>query len=117
MKWDEMTPRERDALVAEKVMGWTKEVNQFEFGGYVWMVSEGEFILNDDWQPSTDISAAWKVVEKFEGAQIHHAKTHVHLWSAEFFKNGESIASGFSATAPEAICKTALKAVGVEVVE
>jgi len=55
--------RELDALVAEKVMGWTVDG--------IWRMYTGEVVrhaagknMKTRFNPSTDISAAWEVVEK-----------------------------------------------------
>ena len=90
--------RELDAMVSEKVMGCK------------WI---------DGWHPSTDIQAAWHVVEKLgsksmvtirtgfkhpQGSTYHHTETTVTV--------GGEYASGISA--PHAICLAALKAVEIK---
>lgn len=65
--------RELDALVAEKVMGWTgikpylKSVGQHEFLTYVGWFQEDGLPKVEIPHYSTDIAEAWKVVEKFKG--------------------------------------------------
>lgn len=87
MNWNEMSPRERDALVAEKVMGW-KRYAAVSRGNRVVVIAEklgdcwhihsrsqrdpGTWEATDDpltetWnlkRYTTSISAAWEVVEK-----------------------------------------------------
>jgi hypothetical protein len=127
--------RELDALVAEKVMGW-----RLEERGYVatfWVDENGkvkraaepcsiDFCSCEVFSPSTDISDAWKVVEKLgiipnsfyigyktdkNGKKIYRA----------FFQKENPITTliytyeADAETAPLAICLAALKAVGVEV--
>jgi len=103
---EEMKPgRELDALVAEKVMGWAPEYP----GGWLhpprnhpnrkkYLDHDGCSVL----QPySTDIAAAWEVVEKIE-------------YNLELIEDEEWIASffgvrAFGKSAPHAICLAALK--------
>jgi hypothetical protein len=96
MKWNELSPRERDELIATKVMGWENPWQPF--------------------QPSTDIADAWQVVEKFEPHQITKSKTGFshsdNKYRAIVGKN-QNVA--YANTAPEAICKAALLAAGVEI--
>lgn len=82
--------RELDALVAEKVMG--GELRPY----------------------STDISAAWEVVEKYKWAEPElRYSDEQHCWVFSLHK-----ASGYpnecGDTAPHAICLAALRAVGYE---
>lgn len=113
-----MTPgRELDALVAEKVMGWTKLEGRW---ARIFPGVEGDTICAnlDGSIPSysTDIAAAWQVVvEKFvnDGFRIHYDINYgVERrtgWSVVI--NG-IVYHEFSNTAPLAICLAALKAVG-----
>lgn len=123
--------RELDALVAEKVMGWTKFV---QYKGAEWRVGE-EYIDNgdcicipvsihraDEWRPSNRIQDAWTVVEKLsERFQfwLEFYREDKGPWCAVFFEKrdsyGEVNSHGADAeTAPHAICLAALKAVGME---
>lgn len=101
-----------DALVAEKVMGW-KSTGMLELS-----VTDEEPWLDENqcekWctpKYSTDIAAAWKVVEKFS-SRFSMSRDALG-WHANMtpFVGGDCIAD----TAPHAICLAALKAVGVEV--
>jgi hypothetical protein len=133
--------RELDALVAEKIFGWRrmswKDYHAFQkqlcrYNGtdsreeltYGWHDAEGNMVNGraedcDDyyspeaaWSPSSDIAAAWQVVERF----LLDEKGHVDL-SVEaegvycriscYSFDGDGIAD----TAPLAICLAALKAV------
>ena len=141
--------RELDALVAEKVMGWTrfqgydntpeeirspnkrddgmrwhhKEIWGEQVGGKWKRRACAECGDMPDW--STDIAAAWEVVEKM-------ATQRIQLWvgpsqactnyGCEIINNTERDERDeddadytFCDTAPHAICLAALKAVGVEV--
>ena len=95
--------RELDALVAEKVFG------------------ETIFKHKADWEPpeySTDISAAWEVVNKLSGGfyfsidgQWRSQLTGKISWRSRFKPSLDApYISGD--TAPHAICLAALKAVG-----
>ena len=100
--------RELDALVAEKVMGWTN----------VRFICHGLSLRGEvDGEPSekvpfysVDIDAAWDVVEKI-GTSF--TLERYNRWYVEFGDRYSAAAD----TAPHAICLAALKAVGVEVPE
>lgn len=109
-----MNLREIDALVAEKVMGETfpKTINRTYRASngmptYSTLTQELPFYTRD-------ISAAWEVINKVNQVRglenfilsFHHAD-----WWCEF--SDESQSGGSSAA--EAICRSALKYVGVEV--
>jgi len=98
-----------DREVAEKVMGW----NPNEDGD--WDTPDGHWCgyYEHEWHPSTSISDAWQVVEKvtsggdaFEMGCPYQDKDD---WWVKFSRNECAIEAD---TAPLAICKAALKAVG-----
>lgn len=97
--------RELDALVAEKVMGFTG----IRFGrndpNAVWV----EMGSRRKFQPSTDIAAAWEVLEKHSEIYLKKYKvmSNGHRYACRV--DEDTIVS--SLTAPEAICKAALIAV------
>ncbi len=107
-----------DALVAEKVMGWRRKP-----GRNVWIddnVLTGWLIEPDDvndapcWAPSTDIAAAWEVVEKVmypHGWYLAPVPDSEGWWGV-FTPPDEHREVALGATAPLAICRAALKAVG-----
>jgi starvation-inducible outer membrane lipoprotein len=100
VKWSEMTPRERDALVAVKVMGWEVVRGTVVPPGYEsWSKPE---------VPSytTDICAAWEVVEMMKRMD-EHVRYHFDDLTCERYCIWE--------LTPEIICKAALKAMGVDV--
>ncbi len=141
-----MDNREIDALVAEHVMGW----RWVEHGGFDWIVPPdvvpdiaffmwGHRIHDDKPQfsgefenvlphHSTDIAAAWKVVEAMRAAgwRLHiqdassrgNSKSKDELgrpyWSAEL-ERYEHCEYGYGPTVPRAICIAALRAKGVNV--
>jgi hypothetical protein len=125
--------REMDALVAEKVMGWTKKWNNFS-GANDWM-GYGTGTRNDrNWKPSEDISAAWEVVERIKTKDAFQYVGDLHIVWGGFGENltpkgphGQMIYPNAlcwlvsietetntyrvtANTAPEAICKAALLA-------
>lgn len=129
--------REMDALVAEKVMGWEPIVD-FPMGsgqalapgwkGY-WT---GEWFrwterpvqdsdeVEEPWSPSTDIAAAWEVLEKFpDFAVTTMYEGYVRKWA--MVDNRPPYASkpaqhwAYGETFPHAICLAALNAVKAEV--
>ncbi|NTZ20912.1 hypothetical protein EXW96_26355 [Paenibacillus sp. JMULE4] len=103
--------REMDALVAEKVMGYTTH-GQFRD-------KDGVRVMIDRY--STDISAAWEVVDKmskthFSEMAMTELEDGAWGWMARFILvlNEPYTVNGYRATAktaPEAICKAALLAV------
>lgn len=118
-----MNPREIDALVAEKVMGWSR------YHDGAWLTAEelpdhgGFRIISGSWSPSTDIAAAWQVVERMrflgwrmcsyvnpdETAAIRYCVDY-HLPyrpTAGYCHNNESM--------PAAICLAALRALGIPI--
>jgi hypothetical protein len=83
---------EIDRLVAEKVMGW--ELCDYGF----WETEVGPLDSETEFNPSTDISDAWLVLEK------------------SGFHGEVGDIGGDANSFPMAICLAALKAVGIEVV-
>lgn len=108
--WGMEAGRELDERIASEVMGWKRD-------GAAWMSPAGlrtiELSSFGSFQPSTDMAAAWEVVEKL----TEKSEPHFELsrgrdgWHAGFdldrpFKRVTAQAD----TAPHAICKAALKA-------
>ena len=133
-KWSEMTARERDALVAEKVMGytWAPRFNCFAD-------SLGEPLARS-FNPSDSIEDAWRVVEKMalnslslvlftpgssnvcDGCfAVSRYRAYFQTTLTECDEGGDLITGwggGEEAdadTAPLTICLAALRAVGVEI--
>ena len=118
--------RELDALAAEKVMGWRKKTFPGGGGGFTAWVDENEKVMKlisnstmsetcyrcDYFRPSTDIAAAWEVVEKMseQWPQYQLAKIE-DGWSVMWGFDGYGWPEATGKTAPEAICKAALLAV------
>lgn len=99
--------RELDALMAEKVMGWT------------WSDADAEWIDRGNHLPglpkfSTNIAAAWEVVDKVAETQfieVYNALvdpvTGESDWNCRIGKNDQH--EGTAKTAPYAICLAALQ--------
>jgi hypothetical protein len=132
--------RELDALVAEKVMGWKWQRHEDSKGwwcetfhdpnGLKALVRDEKGTRESHWWPggemgarsmpsySTEISAAWEVVEKMVGKRpaffVMDRPVDVFSkeWRCAFDTSG---AYSWADSAPFAICLAALKAVGVEV--
>jgi hypothetical protein len=113
-----MTPgRELDAVIAEKVMGWTRLSHPY--GEQTHKTLDGRTILADFLSApdgmklphySTDISAAWEVVEKLRELGWYLA---IHSDPKRGYFATIPRADGIqieSETAPHAICLAALKA-------
>lgn len=107
--------RELDALVAEKVLGW-KRGKRFGNGNGEWEIPGRE---NDSYKLtcyrtpdySTDIAAAWEIVEKL--SMWVCPANNGHDWTAGRLSLEEPSPEGgtWAETAPHAICLAALKAV------
>lgn len=105
--------REMDALVAEKVMGWTPSLSS---QGIMWLNKDGEYERGEHtFHPSTDIAAAWEVVERLEAIGVLLWKLgredHMPNWYVSVGRNFQPGVSAEERTAPLAICRAALKAV------
>lgn len=117
LDWNKLTPRERDALIAKKVMGYEDNrptgrpgemygINDwYAPGKAVWMLDVPEY--------TTDIKAAWEIVEKLKTNdddlfELHRDKGE---WICSFFCN-----EAFRVNHPaEAICLAALHYVEIEI--
>ena len=124
--------RDLDALVAEKVMGFTVAhclpvfSTQDEWYERVPITKDGGLERALSYY-STDIAAAWEVVGKLHGkislqgpgtTDMGEGYATYGTWTAQFQPKGEQTEVTEKAdTAPLAICLAALKAVGVEVPE
>ena len=116
VRWSEMTERERDALVAERVMGWSR------VHGNEWLNSAGKLMIRPG-RFSTDIAAAWQVVERMHKnywvASVSNPLPDDNEgegdWVSASFFDGMGIFDARMDTAPAAICLAALRACGVDI--
>jgi hypothetical protein len=96
-----------DRLIAIHIM-------HLEIDSIIWETDNGEIIKQSIPNYSTDIKAAWEVVEfigeAIGGVTIFNACDVEWTWCCEIFNGKEKILEG-GKTAPEAICKAALLAV------
>ena len=125
--------RELDALVAEKVMGWT--MGDYEPGLYYTTRPGGPVaVISPTWTPrmpfhrflpSTDIAAAWEVVERLYDLRwiigLGSLAQNPRGWRCELcnmweddFERAPSDIEANADTAPLAICRAALLAVMVD---
>jgi hypothetical protein len=133
--------RELDALTAEKVMGWKlyKCINPSHvYEPYLWCSPEDTRVPNDHWPRhrvldphetvadtvtkiiphySTDIAAAWQVVEKMlkiGQVNVGYHKLADPSWACRIFglEGDLTDIEVYAPTAPLAICLAALKAIG-----
>lgn len=125
-----MSQNHRDALVAHHVMEF-KVTNVSNNGLWVTIHNlrqvEGSSCKYLDGLPvrygymesipdyTTDISAAWEVVEKMQEHSVYvtdvaYFPADKKQWTFQF-----GINRAYASTMPEAICKAALKAVGVDI--
>jgi len=108
--------RELDSLIAEKVMGWRYKETVYSWGE---VLSPAQWIKPNGWPVdrvpnySTDISAAWGVVEELEQKKwfvtIRNRSASFHLINNGKILDGTGIVTANST--PESICKAALLAV------
>lgn len=120
MKWDEMSARERDVLVAEKVMEFSSDAIgdwwKDDEGVHYWIT--GDFLNTAGvWSPSQDMTCAWQVVDRMKSlgwnmdlnnALVQFSGEHWHFVS---LKNGKRHVEAWAPTASEAIALVALRAV------
>lgn len=112
-----MDNRQIDALVAEKVMGWGIHKRNTAFWVKSDRVDEVEarpIAFIHEWQPSTDISQAWQVVEKLR----NNIYCQIEFWEDRNYSVNIITESGNSGYKEDksismAICLAALQAVGV----
>jgi len=123
-----MTPGpELDALIAEKVMGWSQSTHPKTKPGWLAPPDNLEGLYDPSWiKPySTDISVAWQVVERMEKRGRWIIEVRLNAFKASFlYSLGLTPAgptrefygdSGVGAESmPHAICLAALKAVGYD---
>jgi hypothetical protein len=115
-----LTSSELDVMVAERVFGWVRDhdaESQTATGSPIWEAPGKEYLQNGTPDYSTDIAAAWLVVEKMRERGISMdltglANKYDQQWSCTFgdpeTQNGEC---SDAASAPEAICRAALLAI------
>lgn len=105
---------EMDALIAEKVMGWHSYPKDYYWYDkdnkpmrLRWFDSES---LADEFEPSTDIAAAWEVVEKLESDNLCMTILNDGSRWSVFIYNEHKVTMAYANadTAPLAICRAAL---------
>lgn len=118
VEWAEMSARERDALVAQKVMGEIVTWRTATVGGVErkWPTEHGIMCR----YYTTDIAAAWEVVERMEQLgwrfDLSTYQAFTMMTGVDFEHiTSDGLAEATCETAPEAICVAALRAVGVDV--
>lgn len=102
-KWNGMTPRERDAWVAEVVFGW-KPLGDGR------MRSSDGFMIRAIPEYTTDISAAWAVVDRYYSYRITRLNGVDHYRVVLHDEDGDLRAYAHSSSAPEAIGLAAILA-------
>ena len=119
MNWNEMTPRQKDALVAEQLFSYAVD---WEFDEPCAKELRDQY---DEWGIlpfyTADMTAAWEVAEHMKEfiwaiALSSMKDKHFHL-DRYFcqFTDIEDTVDAEAETAPEAICLAALRAKGVDV--
>lgn len=122
---DRQTGVDTDTAVAVHVMGWFWQCNQW--GKMAWFetddtdptpaFSEVGFYEWEMFRPSTNIAHAWRVLEHFTWPQFYTrlVRTSTGNWRCDIDLNGGDgpVRSAYAETAPLAICRAALSAVGL----
>jgi len=117
---------ELDALVAENVMGWLRIPSELNGQQKIVVPPDGNPHPMDWWwgrsvyglvpKYSTDIAAAWEVVERLERDGIFLWKLgredHLPNWHVSMGRNHGPDIESEGPTAPLAICRAALAAIG-----
>jgi len=121
--WDKMTPRERDALVAEKAMGWIqKHPDLWERPGDQWPAYTGVRVIRTPcmpFHPTIDYNACRLVEDEIErrGKQVQAdyvfalaelCFSEVPTWGAEHIARMMHVP-------PDQKCRAALRAMGTEI--
>lgn len=103
--------RELDTLIAEKIFGWHLDEHN------MWAIPGNTFLIYASCTNipsySTDISAAWEVVEKFKAVTRLEKRFNddTTKWFCELSLGiGEGCCTAYAETAPHAICLAALEA-------
>jgi hypothetical protein len=118
--WQALTPEQRDALVAEKVMEQRIHVEPAGETEYdlALVINDAAGVARIEPIPryTQSLDAAWLVVERIEDANVTvtHIPRAYQRCTIEFY-DGNRI-EVFENTAPEAICVAALRAVGCGIV-
>lgn len=124
---DQLSGRELDVAVAERVMGWRstdrRAMGWNPNGPDVWTTGDEENPTYQEFRPSQSIEAAMRVVEaviprlpdntvikNLGFAEVRMYRYGDETWNVAFTKRGGS-ASATAKSLPEAICLAALKAV------
>ena len=123
----ELSNRELDALVAEKVFN-IKVVKLNIVGEDISFIDKTKDELGIEAYRqipcySTDISAAWEITTKFDQVNVSTnsgAGAHCVVWIVGYTKDEDGVPDMFTYdacadTAPKAICLAALKAKGVDI--
>ena len=113
-----------DQLVAEKVMGWKQEEIWLDFEGRLWRKvgcanpNEPLYVYAGPWSPSTDIAAAWEVVEALVSRGWHFELCTTEItgagsavWRVSFWCHESPEGLVLATEIPLAICRAALQAV------
>lgn len=96
--------REMDRLIGEHIFGYKNILNVADY----WFIDDLNTSLP---HYSTDIAAAWEVLRHLKGYHIELVR-HRGVWTAALDDGKRSFVVRAN-SAPEAICKVALLAVGV----
>jgi hypothetical protein len=114
-KWTGLSARERDVWTAEVVFGWEWRAEDGEDAGWYERVNNAPFYdrvftgRRHGWSPSTDISAAWPIFERYWSVEIAKISGAVDTYGARINdSDGQVRAMTQELTAPEALCLAAL---------
>ena len=113
--------RELDELVIEWVMGWEAVQPSVPENDFEWLDGKGKKFSAGLWNPSTDLAAAWRVVEKMRTCMPFSERVYldIRVYPDRYQvlphkeENNKLLNDCIVSTPslPEAICKAALLAV------
>jgi hypothetical protein len=107
-----MDKRKINYLVAEKVMGYVRS----KYRGQEGWGTPDQHTWYSHFNPTGDISEAWLAVDKLKSnSEFFSLDFEDEVWTCEFGNQYSGMYEVTADTAPMAICKAALKIVGIEI--
>jgi hypothetical protein len=115
IKWNELKPEERDALIAEKVMGWEPVTPYKVFQRYLWKREDAPGLTQGTPGFSQSMDAAWLVLKQAAQTVDKEDLTFELFGTTWGDLDAFSMLDMLCTWTPETICRASLKAIGIEV--
>lgn len=125
MKWSELTPEQRDTLIAEKVMGWKQAMPYEVYQRYLWEREDAPGITRETPPFSRSMDAAWQVVRRMNNPNspafpdyqeyANFIAELVKLVGSDMFFDLFYCDHEEDHLTPARLCIAALRAVGMEI--